>query len=111
MHDRIILVYFDSSNRNTMPYIASLQNPTEGTYNPKVKQVKFEWSLYDADGCPWACDIYYDIDERTNEVWRYGVKFHYGAGRDGLLGIKEVLQEIVEDLEGKCTYLTEATIE
>lgn len=91
--------------------ITSLYDPREINYNPKVKRVSFQWELHDADGCPWACDIYYDIDERSNEVWRYGVKFHYGAGRDGLLGIKEVLQEIVEDLEGRCTYMTEPIIE
>jgi hypothetical protein len=94
-----------------MAYIASLSDPTEGMNNFYAKRISFEWELCDADGCPWTCDIHYDIDERTNHVDSYGVRFHFGAGRGGLLGIKEVLQEIVEDLEGKCVFMQEPTIE
>lgn len=79
--------------------------------SPCIKRISFRWELCDADGYPWACDIHYEIDERVNQVFAYGVKFHYGAGRKGLMGIKEVLQEIVEDLEGRCEFMEEPTVE
>lgn len=95
--------------------MTSQSNPTEQiVLDPKVKNVAFDWFISNADGYEYPCSIHYEIDERTKEVFSYGVSFHIGFDnpKDGFKYVKEILQDIVKDLEGKgLEFLQEPVIE
>lgn len=89
-------------------------NPTEERIiDPTVERIAFDWEINSADGYAWPCSIHYTIDRRTKEVFECGVSFHYGYvnPKDGFRYVKEILQDIVRELEGSVDFLQEPVIE
>ena len=87
---------------------------TQPILDPKVSAVAFDWFISNADGYEYPCSIHYEIDERTKEIFRYGVSFHFGFDnpRDGFKYVKEILQDIVRELNGSAVaFLEEPIIE
>jgi hypothetical protein len=94
-----------------MNYLLSQSDPTQGRYiEPKIKRVAFDWEICDKTGYPFPCSIFYEIDERTREVYSYGATSHLGFG-SGIEDTIESLKCIVRDLEGAVDFISEPIIE
>jgi hypothetical protein len=94
--------------------IKLLDGPTHDHYvQPAIRQVAFDWWIANAEGYEYPCTILYQIDDRRKEIYSHGVSFHYGYDnpQDGFKYVKEILQEIVRELEGQVEFLDEPVIE
>lgn len=93
--------------------IKLLDGPTHDYYiQPSIRQVTIDWWIANAEGYEYPCSIFYQIDDRRKEIYKYGVSFHIGYDNpDGFKYVKEILQESVRELEGQVEFLDEPTIE
>jgi hypothetical protein len=79
---------------------------------PMLRIVKFSWEIDNNDDVPYPCEIFYEMDERTREVFLHGVTFEYGFCNDGFKYLKEVVQEKIIEVEGGALdFLTEPIFE
>jgi len=79
-----------------------------------IRTITHDTEIANEYGFCYDCTIYYELEEETNIVRSYGVAFHYGYSnpKDGFKYVPEIVQEIIESLEGhKLDFQCECIIE